>query len=292
MGISFLSAAGACLCRQIKIICCSLSRALKEGQLPNVTEFLGDLARSLGFLSRIPIPARFFQGHDGSVSRAVRAFPLAGLVLAVPAALLLWLLLEWDAEPQLAALLALAAITLLSGALHEDGLADTADGLGGGRHKEQALSIMKDSRTGTYGAIALILSYALRVTSLASLAATGTAVPALALLSAAAVSRALMVAHWHALPSARAGGVAAGAGRPDDGSRGVALLSGAAVCLLLLAPAIGTTPPLVAIATAGLSVFGFTRYAQQRIGGHTGDTIGASQQAGEIVFLVTLALVV
>ena len=255
-----------------------------------MTEFFGDLARSLGFLSRVPIPARFFAGHDGSISRAGRAFPLAGLLLALPAALLLWLLLEWEAEPLLAALVALAVITLLSGALHEDGLADAADGLGGGRDKEQALSIMKDSRTGSYGAIALILSYALRGTALASLAAVSPALPTLALLAGAAFSRALMVAHWHALPPARAGGVAAGAGKPDAQARTLALASGALASLLLLVPSVPIVPILGAILLSSVSVFGFTRYVDRRIGGHTGDTIGASQQAGDIVFLVALAL--
>ncbi|MFN7024873.1 MAG: adenosylcobinamide-GDP ribazoletransferase [Pseudorhizobium sp.] len=260
--------------------------------MPNVTEFLGDLARSLGFLSRVPIPARFFEGHDGSISRAVRAFPLAGLVLALPAGLLLWLLLEWEAAPLLAVLVALAAMTLLSGALHEDGLADAADGLGGGRDKEHALSIMKDSRTGSYGVIALILSYGLRTAALASLAATSPALPAMALLAGAAASRALMVGHWYALPPARTGGVAAGAGRPDAHARTCALASGALACLLLLVALVEIVPIIAAIALSGLSVFGFTRYAERRLGGHTGDTIGASQQAGEIVFLVALALAV
>lgn len=253
-------------------------------------EFVGDLARSLGFLSRLPIPARFFEGHDGAVSRAVRAFPLAGLVLALPAALLLWLLLEWDAEPLLAALIALSVMTLLSGALHEDGLADTMDGFGGGRDKENILSIMKDSRIGSYGVIALILSFGLRAMALAALASGSLALPALALLSSATLSRALMVAHWHGLPPARVGGVAAGAGSPEAGARNVALASAALVCLILLVPAIGLPPLLFSLALAALAIYGFTRYASHRIGGHTGDTIGAAQQAGEIVFLTALAL--
>lgn len=253
-------------------------------------DFVGDLARSLGFLSRLPIPSRFFEGHDGTVSRAVRAFPLAGLVLALPAGLLLWLLLEWEAEPLLAALIGLSVMTLLSGALHEDGLADTADGFGGGRDTENVLSIMKDSRIGSYGVIALILSFGLRATALAALAHDSLTLPALAVLSAATLSRALMVFHWHALPPARPGGVAAGAGSPQIEARNVALASAVLVCLVLLLPTIGLLAILSALALAALAVYGFTRYARGRIGGHTGDTIGAAQQAGEIVFVVALAL--
>ena len=251
----------------------------------------------------MPVPSRFFEGHDGSVSRAVRAFPLAGLVLATPSALLLWLLLEWEAEPLLAALIAIAIVTLLSGALHEDGLADASDGFGGGRDREHILSIMKDSRTGSYGVIALILSFSLRATALASLAGdigagngeagdASAALPALAFLAAAALSRALMVAHWQTLPSARLGGVASGAGRPEAGARSFALISAVLVCMLLLLSPAGPAVLLFALAFAALSAYGTTRLAEEKIGGHTGDTIGATQQAGEIVFLIALALAV
>lgn len=263
-----------------------------------MTEFIGDLARSLGFLSRLPVPSRFFEGHDGSVSRAVRAFPLAGLLLAIPSALLLWLLLEWGAEPLLAALIAIAALTLLSGALHEDGLADAADGFGGGRDRDHILSIMKDSRTGSYGVIAMILSFSLRATALASLAGdagageASAALPALAFLAAASLSRALMVAHWQSLQSARLGGVASGAGRPEAGARTFALISAVLVSMLMLLAPAGPAAFLIALALCALAAYGTTRLAEEKIGGHTGDTIGATQQAGEVVFLVALALAV
>ncbi|MFB9952652.1 adenosylcobinamide-GDP ribazoletransferase [Rhizobium puerariae] len=260
-----------------------------EEQLPNASEFVADLARSVGFLSRLPVPDRFFQGHDGSVSRAVRAFPVAGLLIAALPALALLLLASGDAL--LSALIALALLALLTGALHEDGLADTADGLGGGRDAEHALSIMKDSRTGSYGVVALVLSFGLRAAALAALARHEPALAALSLLAAAAASRAVMVAHWHALPSARKSGVAAGAGLPDEAARNLALFIGAAVPLLLLVPLLGlprTLLPLIAAAAAG---FGFTRFVRGRLGGHTGDTIGATQQISEIVMLCALALI-
>jgi cobalamin 5''-phosphate synthase/cobalamin synthase len=255
-----------------------------------VTEFLADLARSLGFLSRLPVPARFFEGHDGSVSRAVRAFPAAGVVIAAVPALVLALLLQLDAGPLLSALIALALLTILTGALHEDGLADAADGFGGGRDREHALSIMKDSRTGSYGVIALILSLALRATALAALAEREAALPALGLMAAAAVSRGLMVWHWALLPPARTNGVAVGAGRPTAAARTFALASAALLALLLLLPTTPLFPVLVAGTLAALAALGVTRLATRRIGGHTGDTIGATQQTGEIVFLVSLAL--
>lgn len=272
--------------------CCVVhNRASTEGQLPNATDFIDDLARSVGFLSRLPVPDRFFQGHDGSMARAVRAFPAAGLLLGLGPALVLYLLLRSNADPLLAALIALGLMTLLTGALHEDGLADAADGLGGGRDAEHALTIMKDSRTGSYGVVALILSFGLRASALASLGRSEEACAgALALLAAAALSRAVMVGHWSALPSARAAGVAASAGMPDASIRNVALAIGAAAGIILLLPAFGFSETLFTLVVAGLAGFGFTRFVAQKLGGHTGDTIGATQQLTEIATLAALAL--
>lgn len=255
-----------------------------------MTEFLGDLARSLGFLSRLPVPSRFFEGRDGSVSRAVQAFPSAGFLIAIPPALLLALLLAMDADPLLSSLIALGALTLLTGALHEDGLADAADGFGGARDREHALAIMKDSRNGSYGVIALILSFGLRAVALSVLAGPAPTLPALAMLASAAGSRALMVAHWHALPAARDNGVAAGAGRPNSASRNIALASAVLAVLVLLWPVAGLLPLVLAAGLSALAALGLTRLSARRIGGHTGDTIGATQQVSEIAFLVTLAL--
>jgi adenosylcobinamide-GDP ribazoletransferase len=267
----------------------SHSRDRREGQLPNATQFIADLARSVGFLSRLPVPDRFFRGHDGAVSRAVQAFPVAGLVIALVPAVVLFLLSR-SHDPLLAALVALGLQSLVTGALHEDGLADAADGLGGGRDRDHALSIMKDSRIGSYGVIALLLSFGLRSAALAGLAAYDPALAALALLAAAAASRALMVAHWRALGSVREGGVAAGAGQPEEMARNIALTIGAIASLFLLVPVVGLPRALLALVFAGLVAFGFTRYVGDKLGGHTGDTIGATQQLSEIAMLIALAL--
>ncbi|MBW6419992.1 adenosylcobinamide-GDP ribazoletransferase [Rhizobium sp. XQZ8] len=258
--------------------------------MPNATEFIADLARSVGFLSRLPVPGRFFEGHDGSISRAVQAFPVAGLVIAIVPAFALFLFSGRD--PLLAALIALAVMTLMTGALHEDGLADAADGLGGGRDREHALTIMKDSRIGSYGVVALVLSFGLRAAALAAIARHDAGTAALALIATAAASRAVMVAHWHALPSARQNGVAAGAGQPEDGACNVALFIGIAVSLLLLVPALGLPSTVVSLVATGIAGFGFTRFVHRKLQGHTGDTIGATQQISEIVMLSALALIV
>ena len=135
-----------------------------------IRDFIDDTARSVAFLSRVPVPQRHFTGHDGRLSRAVRAFPLAGVLIALPAAALAAVLSAIHAPPALLAFAALALQVLVTGALHEDGLSDSADGIGGGRDRDSALAIMKDSRVGSYGAVALILSFGLRASAIAALA--------------------------------------------------------------------------------------------------------------------------
>jgi adenosylcobinamide-GDP ribazoletransferase len=279
-----------CFIQKSRFFAPSHNRVRTEGQLPNATDFIADIARSVGFLSRLPVPDRFFRGHDGTVSRAVRAFPVAGLVIGVLPSLLLMLLLNGETDPLLAGLLALALMTLVTGALHEDGLADAADGLGGGRDGDHALTIMKDSRIGTYGVVALILSFGLRAAALAALARTVPTAAPLALLAAAAFSRGVLVAHWRALPPARANGVAAGAGMPDESARTISLAIGTAAALIMLVPALGLTAPLLSLAAAAALAYGFTRFTEKKLGGHTGDTIGATQQLCEIGLLSALAL--
>lgn len=256
-----------------------------------LSEFVADIARSVGFLSRLPVHARFFQGHDGSISRAVRAFPLAGIVIALPAMCVFWATLVLGAEPFLAAILSLGALAITTGALHEDGLADAADGLGGGRDKDHALTIMKDSRTGSYGVVALILSFGIRAAALAQLGDDLSAFgAALALLSTAAVSRALMVWHWSLLPQARTNGVAVAVGKPEAAARSTALALATVLAFLLLLPSYHLGSVLFALAVAVLAAFAFTRVVDKKLGGHTGDTIGATQQITATALLTALAL--
>lgn len=257
----------------------------------DIGEFRNDLARSIGFLSRLPVPGRFFEGHDGSLARAVRAFPIAGSLIMLPPAALFAVLLSFKLEPLVAALIALAALTLITGALHEDGLSDTADGIGGGRDRDAALTIMRDSRIGSYGASALILSYGIRAASIAAIGTASTPIgAALILLAVAAASRAAMVWHWSSLPPARRDGVAVSVGGPEEASVNFALLSAVVIVVLLIWPIAGFAAACATIAAGGLAALILTRYINTRIGGHTGDTIGASQQCAEMAALAALAL--
>jgi adenosylcobinamide-GDP ribazoletransferase len=262
-----------------------------ERQLPNATDFIADLARSVAFLSRIPVPDRFFLGQTGSFSRAVRAFPLAGALIALVPALLLYVLSQ-ASDPLVSTLIALCLMTLMTGALHEDGLADAADGLGGGRDKEHALIIMKDSRIGSYGVVTLILSFGLRIASLSAIAAADASLSAISMLAAAALSRAVMIWHWSSLPPARGNGVAASVGAPSPGARNVALLTGSLMGLIFIASHLGLLVAIVVLIVAAAVGQLFTAFVRRKIGGHTGDTIGATQQISEIAILTTLALIV
>lgn len=257
----------------------------------DIRGFIDDTARSVAFLSRVPVPQRHFTGHDGRLSRAVRAFPLAGVLIVLPSAALAAILSAFHAPPLLLAFSTLALQVLVTGALHEDGLSDSADGIGGGRDRESALAIMKDSRIGSYGAVALVLSFGLRAAAIAALAAVLT--PSglgMVLLAIAAASRTAMVWHWSLLPPARSDGVAASVGEPDSGATVTALVSGVLLAAILLVPHGTVFSFLLALTAATIAVLAFNRMALRKIGGHTGDTIGATQQLAEMSVLFALAL--
>lgn len=256
-------------------------------------EFMRDTARAVAFLSRIPVSTSFFAGHDGKLARVSRAFPLAGLLIALPAALAFGALLALHADPLMAALLALTVQTITTGALHEDGLSDTADGLGAGKDRERALAIMKDSRIGTYGAAALILSFGLRAAALAAIARHVMPIDgAIALLATAVLSRGAMVWHWYALPPAKPDGIAASAGQPDGDTMQLALLTALGLGTLFIWSSLGVPALVLCLLVIAAATFFVTGHMRRRLSGHTGDTIGATQQICEIASLCTLAMCV
>lgn len=254
--------------------------------------FTTDMMRSLSFLSRIPVHDIFFDDDQRPLGQMARAFPVAGILIALPSACLAAALAGLNADPLMAAGLVLALATLVTGALHEDGLADSADGFGGGRTKERSLLIMKDSRIGTYGAIALILSFFIRATAIAVLFRDLSPLAiAAALIAAASISRGLMVWHWQSLPPARDDGVAAMAGQPGERDRKGAITYGTCLAIFLCLPFFSPYLIVVAVAVAFGVTYLFNRFCESKIEGHTGDTIGATQQITEIVMLVALALI-
>ena len=248
-----------------------------------------DTARALGFLTRFPIPGHYFEGGAQPVSQASGAFPLAGLIAALPAALFL-LIAPWlTVPPLLAAVIAVAISIGVCGALHEDGLADTADGLFGGKDTLDRLDVMKDSRNGTFGTLALVLSLAVRIAALAAIASESSLSAAFALLCASAASRTALVWHWFELPNARPGGTADQAGTPDRGQLNFALVTGMPLAFFLAFLAAGIDSVVLMASLIALSAIFFVRLCREKIGGHTGDTLGAAAQIAEISALIALA---
>lgn len=243
-------------------------------------------ARALAFLTRIPMPSRYFAPPHAAPSEDAWAFGLAGALVALPGALLLNL---FGANPAIAAGLALAATALLTGALHEDGLADTADGFWGGRDRQRRLEIMKDSATGSYGMLALLLATGLQWAALAELAGWRAG---LAFIACNSLSRAAMVWHWASLPSARPDGVATASGQPDTQTMQRGLIVAAPLFTLPVLAIGGPLGLLAGLGAAGLAGWAITCLARDAIGGHTGDTIGATQQVVQTMALTALALAV
>ncbi|RCS25319.1 adenosylcobinamide-GDP ribazoletransferase [Phyllobacterium salinisoli] len=253
--------------------------------------FLAEIVRSLGFLTRLPISQAWFAGQNGSLATNSRVFPLAGAVIALPAALALLVASLFNLPPAVASLIAIAVLAIVTGALHEDGLADVADGFFGGATEKQRLEIMKDSRIGTFGTLALVISVALRTLLLAAIVEhAGAGFAALALIGTEAASRAVLVQFWHMLPSVRPGGVADGAGIPDDSATYTALLAGFLILIVTYIPVGGIGSLLIAVLLCGAATFGFANLCTFKIGGQTGDTLGAAQQIAAVTLLTGLVM--
>ncbi len=241
-----------------------------------------DLGTAIGFLTRLPLPQPD-SDQAPDLARATRAMPLAGAAIGLLGAAVFGLANALGLPPVVAALLAIVATVLVTGALHEDGLADTADGLGATAEPARRLEIMRDSYTGVYGALALIFSVGLRAAALTAIAAPGPA--AAALIAAHALARALPAAVMAWAPLARDDGLAAAAGQAESEHAWTALGLGAGVTLVLL----GFGAGLAALLAAGLTTFAAIRLARARIGGYTGDILGAIEQLGEIAVLLSAA---
>jgi adenosylcobinamide-GDP ribazoletransferase len=241
---------------------------------------LAELVAAFALLTRLPVTLlpSLPQPAPGA---SVWAYPLAGATVGAIGGGVYWLAHGLSLPPPLASLYALAATILATGALHEDGLADAADALAG-ESAEQSLIIMRDHRVGTYGALTLLLSLALRAAAIALLAQ-----PALvmaALLASGAASRSSATALMAALPHARSDGLSVAAGRP---SVWLAAAGGAlafAIGLLLLP--FGSAAGVVASAILVASIVGCLAWA--RVGGQTGDVLGACCSLAECAALTLL----
>ena len=236
---------------------------------------------ALQFFTRLPIPG--WVGFDPAwLNQASRYFPLVGVVVAVITAAT-YALAAWLLPAPVAVILATAAGIYATGAFHEDGFADMCDGFGGGMTPERVLEIMKDSRIGAYGAIGTICMLGLKLTTLAMLpplAAIG------ALLVAHPLSRLMATSLIWRLDYARAEGKAKPLAQKMSSTEFLiaattAVIPALAVIALRWLPAAAL---LAGVVTAAIATFWLARKFVRRIGGYTGDCLGAVQQVSEVMF--------
>ncbi len=241
---------------------------------------------ALQFLTRVPVPA-WVGYRDDWLHQSARHFTLVGLLVGAVAALVLLgssMLWPWP----VAVLLSMVATLVLTGAFHEDGLADTFDALGGAVSRDKALLIMKDSRLGTYGTVALVMLLALKAAALIALGAQAAA----ALLLAHSVSRALPVALIRRLPYA--GDAEAAKAKPLATQVSLGGVAVAMLWVLLVAGAVigarqlSASAVLASLIAAAVVALLVARWLRRRLGGFTGDTLGATQQLGEVAIYLAL----
>jgi adenosylcobinamide-GDP ribazoletransferase len=238
-----------------------------------------DILSAFALLTRLPVPAA---AHRPGLAATAWAWPLVGAF----AGGVVWGVAALAQGAGLgsfaAAGLALAAVVAVTGAMHEDGLADCADGFWGGWDRARRLEIMKDSRIGTYGVIALVLTLLLRFTALEAMVITGQSI--LPFMAIGMISRVPMVLVMALLPNARGTGLSQSVGRPSPRTAALAVGLGVAGAVIGLG-----WDGVVAIGLMLACTLAVTALARAKIGGQTGDVLGAAQQLTETVLLSVFA---
>ncbi len=262
------------------------------------SNLIQDILSSAQFLSRLPIHKFYNLNETPKFKTSSYTYGVAGILISLPAALIAVLCVWLGLSVWVSAILTVAAGIVTTGALHEDGLADMADGFWGGHTITRKLAIMRDSAIGTYGVLALILSFALRTALLATVFSATDYAACAAVLAIGGLSRFSMLWPWSTLPQARkadeltsednqeitakeAESLAAKFGAPDQSvfTKSIAFAVPALVLLGFALPPIAMVTSLVFGAAAVVCITGLSRH---HIKGHTGDTLGATQQFCEI----------
>jgi adenosylcobinamide-GDP ribazoletransferase len=239
-----------------------------------------ELVAAFALLTRLPVQLLLVSKLT-KLALAVWAYPIVGACVGAIGGTIFWLAEALSFPPAIGAFYALAAMVLATGALHEDGLVDSADGLAG-KTREQSLIIMRDHQIGTYGAVALLLSLGLRATALVLLTEPHAVMAAL--IASGAASRSSATALMAALPHARKDGLSVAAGRPSATAAAFAAALSLFIGLLLLP--FGMTVGLVASALIVAAIVGCIAFV--RLGGQTGDVLGACCQLSECVGLTLI----
>ena len=241
-----------------------------------------DFRIAAAFMTRLPLrPPLLLPGRSGDLAQASRTFPLVGILVGGISAIAYAAAVNLGLTALLAAALAIGAGLIATGALHEDGLADVADGLGARGDAASRLAAMRDSHIGVFGTLALTLAILLNVISLAALAQP--AEVASALIAAHGAARALLPWVMHRFEPARTDGLAVDAGRPSRTTAFIALGLGAAILLVLEGPARAVVAALAACLALLLAPL-----SRRHFGGITGDVLGAIEAIARIAILLAL----
>ena len=239
---------------------------------------MADIAAAVGLLTRLPVRVDTTKAMARG-AQAAWAYPLAGVVVAVLAACLGTVMLALDVPVPIVAGAVLACSAFVTGAMHEDGLADCADGFWGGWNPSRRLEIMKDSAVGVYGLLALVLAVLLRWQALVLIIDAGMLWAAV--VATATTSRAGMVVLMNRLQNPRDNGLSRSVGRPSTAATWIAVgIAG------LIAMTAGL-PNIILWSVIGTILCGVLAY--RKIGGQTGDVLGATQQVTEILALCAIA---
>lgn len=253
------------------------------------SEYAADLLACLRFYSRLPIPAFEFEKnpYGSKITAHIRMLPLAGALIGSLGALALLSSKALGLSLPLAATLAILCLIAVTGAFHEDGLADLADSTGGAT-RQRRLDILKDSRIGTFGTIALIGSVLLRVLSLWVFARHNLGLASLVLIATGGVSRTLGLLPLVLLPPARSEGAGFSA-RSNEPPLRTAALFALALSLLPLVAGASLWRIFNALACSAVAVYGVTLLARRLYSGQTGDVAGAAQQVAEVTTYLVFA---
>lgn len=234
------------------------------------------------FLTRIPVGwVQDMAVRD--LARAGWAFPIIGVAVAGVSGAVMYGAAGANLHPLACAFIGLGVMALITGALHEDGLADVADGVGGGTDKARILEIMRDSRIGSFGVLALVFSVGIRAAALSGMPGPGVAW--LSLVAAAMFSRGVLPIVMTLMPAARSDGLSRNAGAPSIFVSLMALGLGLVGLFASLTLAQGFLAIILSVFLAGLLLI----WAYRRLGGQTGDVLGAVQQVTEMAVLVAAA---
>ncbi len=260
-----------------------------EDSLPAASSILAEVAELVRFFSRIPLPK---SGSRDDLNTApdfrlcARSIPLAGIVISLPGMLVLLVLSQSNLSAAIVALLAVAVATAVQGCLHEDGLSDVVDGFFGGHTAERRLEIMKDSRIGSFGTVALVLSLSLRWLLLSMLLERfGGMGAALGYLAAETAGRVGMIWIWNTVPPAYHGGLSTRFGIPQN--KAVSQAACYALPLLIITLFYLSFWQVATGAALSFVVVGaLAKLSLAKIKGITGDVLGAAQQVGSLGFLL------